>query len=49
MAHKKWEYEGTKKITSIRLSEEEKEIILKYFKTVQEFIQENINKLKRKK
>ncbi len=46
MAHKKYEYKGTKKITSIRLSAEEKKLILNSFESVQEFIQISIEKLK---
>ena len=45
---RKYEYKGLKKITSIRLSEEEKKLILKNFETVQEFIQECLEKLKEK-
>ena len=48
MAHKKYDYEGTKKITSIRLSDQEKKLILKNYSSVQEFIQKSLENLKRK-
>ena len=49
MAHKKWDYSGVKKITSIRLSEEEKKLILDKFNSVQEFIQFSLDLIKAKK
>lgn len=49
MAHKKWDYEGKKKITSIRLSDEEKELILSKFPSVQSAIQYLIELMKTKK
>lgn len=48
MAHKKYDYVGTKKITSIRLSDAEKDLILIFHESVQEFIQESLKKLKKK-
>lgn len=49
MAHKKYDYEGTKTISSIRLTKEERELILKHFESIQEFVQKSIDKLRRKK
>lgn len=45
MGRRKHEYEGKKEITSIRLSEEERKLILSKFKTLQDFIQSGIRTL----
>ena len=45
-SNRKWSYEGVKKYTSIRLSKEEKELILSKFESVQAFVQHNINIIK---
>jgi len=47
-APRKYDYKGTKKVTSIRLSEDEKKEILKKYDSIQQFIQgalDNINLL----
>ena len=49
MAHKKYKYEGTKTISSIRLTDDERELILSKFESIQEFVQKSIEKLKRSK
>lgn len=49
MAYKKYKYEGKKTISSIRLTDEERDLILKSFESIQEFVQKNIEKLQRKK
>lgn len=47
--NKKWEYEGKKHITSIRLTHEEKDLILTYFQSIQEFVQKHLEALKQNK
>lgn len=49
MAHKKYKYEGKKTISSIRLTDEERVLILSRFESIQEFVQKSIEKLKRGK
>ena len=46
---KKWLYKGDKKITSIRLTDEEKELIKYKFGTTQAFIEFCLDKIKTKK
>lgn len=45
MANKKYEYEGRKAVTSIRLSGFERRKIFKRFSTIQAFIQHSIKML----
>ena len=45
---KKWNYEGKKKPVSIRLTEQEKKMILKKFDSLQAFIQDSLERLKKK-
>jgi hypothetical protein len=45
-APRKWNYEGEKKNRSVRLSDEEVELIKDNFESVQEFIQNALDALK---
>ena len=45
-APRKWEYNGEKKIRSIRLTDDEVQLIKDNFKSLQEFIQHALDKLK---
>lgn len=44
-AQKKWDYSGTKKTTSIRITDDERGLILSHFDSIQAFIQDSISKL----
>lgn len=46
--NRKWEYEGKKHITSIRLTDAEKDLILKHYESIQEFVQKFLEELKQK-
>lgn len=46
--NRKWEYEGKKVITSIRLTQEEKDLVLTYFQSIQEFVQKHLEALKQR-
>lgn len=45
-APRKYKYDGTKKTTSIRLSKEERKLILDKYNSIQEFIQDKLKSLK---
>lgn len=47
-ANRKWEYEGKKVVTSIRLTQEEKDLVLTYFQSIQEFVQKHLEALKKR-
>jgi malate/lactate dehydrogenase len=48
-APRKWDYDGEKKIRSIRLTDDEVELIKNNFETLQEFIQHALDVLKKRK
>ena len=48
MGRRKYDYKGRKKITSIRLSDEERKIILSKFQGIQDFVQDAVEALIKK-
>ena len=48
MGKRKYDYKGRKKITSIRLSDEERKIILSKYQGIQDFVQDAVETLIKK-